>query len=184
MEIPRSGGSGLHWRKHILGYILALVALLGGTPCLAQNTGVLPDTAADSAVAKAADGAVRDTTVRDTTIRDTTVRDPSAAGDTTNLPARPAPPPAPADSALTAACKESAGDPPDLLIVTFRSSATADARAAVAREVGGTLVGTSEHAAPGAWYLRVPGSAGDPTVADRLILFAPVLEVGTTRCPS
>jgi hypothetical protein len=88
------------------------------------------------------------------------------------------------DSALSAACKESAGDPPDLLIVTFRSTSTAGARAAVAEKVGGKLVGTSEHAAPGAWYLRVPGSAGDPTVADRLILLPAVLEVGTTRCPS
>jgi hypothetical protein len=69
-------------------------------------------------------------------------------------------------------------------MVTFRPSTTASERAAVAQEVGGTLVGTSEHAAPGAWYLRVPGSAGDRSVADRLILLSPVLEVGTTRCPS
>jgi len=88
------------------------------------------------------------------------------------------------DSALGAACEGSGGGPPDLLMVTFRPSTTASERAAVAREVGGTLVGTSEHAAPGAWYLRVPGTAGDRSVADRLILLSPVLEVGTTRCPS
>jgi hypothetical protein len=46
------------------------------------------------------------------------------------------------------------------------------------------LVGISEHAAPGSWYLRVPGGAGDRSVADRLILLSPVLEVGATRCPS
>jgi hypothetical protein len=54
----------------------------------------------------------------------------------------------------------------------------------VAREIGGTLLEVSEHAAPGAWYLRVPGSAVDPSIADRLILMPHVLAVGATRCPS
>jgi hypothetical protein len=71
-----------------------------------------------------------------------------------------------------------------VLLVTFLPSATDSQRSAVAQEVGGTLLGPSQHAAPGSWYLRVPGSAGDPAVADRLILLSPVLEVGSTRCPS
>jgi hypothetical protein len=69
-------------------------------------------------------------------------------------------------------------------MVRFQPSTTASEREAVAREVGGTLAGTSEYTAPGSWYLRVPGSAGERSVADRLILLSPVLEVGTTRCPA
>jgi hypothetical protein len=88
------------------------------------------------------------------------------------------------DSALSVACAGPAGDRPDLLLVKFQASATESDRAAVAQEVGGTLRGMSQHAAPGSWYLEVPGSAVDPTVADRLILLPPVLEVGATRCPS
>jgi hypothetical protein len=88
------------------------------------------------------------------------------------------------DSALGAACEGIAGGRPDLLLVTFRPSATEDERSAVAKEVNGTLIGVSQHAAPGSWYLRVPGSGIDPGIADRLILLPPVLEVGTTRCPS
>jgi hypothetical protein len=88
------------------------------------------------------------------------------------------------DSILGAACKETAGGSPDVWLVTFLPSTTDSERSAVAQEIGGTLLGMSQHAAPGSWYLRVPGRAGDPTVADRLILLPPVLEVGSTRCPS
>jgi hypothetical protein len=84
------------------------------------------------------------------------------------------------DSALGAACRDAGGGAPDLLMVTFRPSATAGERAAVAQEVGGTLIGTN---APGSWYLQAPG-AGDRSVADRLIVMSQVLEVESTRCPS
>jgi len=104
--------------------------------------------------------------------------------DSTRPPPSPAPLPAPVDSALAAACEETADGPPDMLLVTFRPTTTESERSAVAQEVGGTLVGMSEHAAPGAWYLRVPGGAAAAAVADRLILLPPVLEVGSTRCPS
>jgi hypothetical protein len=88
------------------------------------------------------------------------------------------------DSVLGAACEEAADGPPDLLLVTFQPSATESDRSAVAREVGGTLLGVSQHAAPGSWYLQAPGSGLDPSIADRLIRLPPVLEVGSTRCPS
>jgi hypothetical protein len=104
--------------------------------------------------------------------------------DSIRPPVSPVPPPAPVDSALGAACEETAHGPPDVLLVTFLPSATDSERSAVAQEVGGTLLGMSQHAAPGSWYLRVPGSAADPAIADRLILLPPVLEVGSTRCPS
>jgi hypothetical protein len=87
------------------------------------------------------------------------------------------------DSALAAACVNIPGGRPDLLLVRFRATATDQERAAVAREVGGKLVGRSEYAAPGAWLLHVPGSGGDRSVADRLIMFSPVTEVTGTRCP-
>jgi hypothetical protein len=88
------------------------------------------------------------------------------------------------DSVLAAACRASAGEPPDLLTVVFRPTATAAEREAAARELGGTVLEPSQHQAPGAWYVHIPNSALDPTVANRLILQPPVLEVGATRCPS
>jgi hypothetical protein len=136
-----------------------------------------------------------DTTRTDTARTDTARTDtaavapgdtlPRSGPDSATRPPRPAPPPpAPVDSALGAACRGTAGGRPDLLLVTFRPNATESERSAVAKEVGGTLIGVSQHAAPGSWYMQAPGSAGDPTVADRLILLSPVLAVGATRCPS
>lgn len=155
---PRLGGAGPRQRKSTVGSLIALALILIAAPCQAQSAAAAPV----------------DTLVP--TEPDSTVAPTSSAP--------PAPPPAPVDSALGAACAETGGDPPDLLLVTFRSSSSEAERAAVARELGGTLLGPSVHAAPGSWYLRVPGSAGDRSVADRLILLSPVLEVGTTRCPS
>jgi hypothetical protein len=71
-----------------------------------------------------------------------------------------------------------------VLLVKFRPTSTESERSAVATEVGGTVLGMSELTAPGSWYLKVPGSGNDPSVADRLILLPPVLEVEATRCPS
>jgi len=88
------------------------------------------------------------------------------------------------DSVLAAACRESGGDPPDLLTVVFRPTATEAERRQAARDVGGILLGPSRHQAPGAWYVQAPGSGINPLIADRLIHLPPVLEVGATRCPS
>jgi hypothetical protein len=160
------------------------MALLGA-PCWAQATGVTQpagDTLAAMPAETLGSDSVPADSMRPQGAPSDSVRADSAGGplrDTT--PARPRPP---VDSALGAACLDSRGSAPDLLIVTFRSDATARERAAVAAEVGGELVGVSEHAAPGSWYLRVPGRAADRSVADRLILLSPVVEVGATRCPS
>ena len=179
----------------------------GTAPVAGRDTGVAvpPDSArTDSARTDSArtdtartdsartDTARTDTTRTDTTRTDTTRTDTAAVapGDTLarqgpDSAARPAPPPpAPVDSALGAACQGTAGDRPDLLLVKFQPFSTDSERSAVAQEVGGTIIEMSQHAAPGSWYLLVPGSAGDPAVADRLIVLAPVLEVGATRCPS
>ena len=94
----------------------------------------------------------------------------------------------PADSILTAACGGPAGATAvarDLLVIAFAPEATAAERAAVAKTVDGSLLGsaTSE---PGAYYLRVP-SGGDEyqlrVASDRLIQLDMVRQVGSRACP-
>jgi hypothetical protein len=204
MRSPRFGKSGVHRRKNTFGGLVALAAVLLAVPCRAQSTGVgVRDSAAaaprdsasaDSAAVPPGDSGVapRDSAVapRDSAVapRDSAVAPGDSLArpkvDSAAAPGNPAPPPAPQDSILGAACKETPDGSPDVWLVKFLPSATESERSAVAQEVGGTLLGLSQHSAPGSWYLRVPGRAGDPTVADRLILLAPVLEVGSTRCPS
>jgi hypothetical protein len=124
----------------------------------------------------------------DSLVPDSLRRDTSAAGSTpsgTSPPTATPPEPPPAvDSVLAAACRASGGEAPDLLTVVFQPTSTPEERQQAARGVGGTLLEPSQHQAPGAWYVQVPGSGRNPHVADRLILMPPVLEVGATRCPS
>lgn len=201
----------MRWVRRMPGAACLAATLavgLAGKPVSAQSTETAPPPRLDSAAAANAarsDTARRDTIRRDTTRRDTTrgtsgdslpggdslavgdslpVGDSLAARADSATPAPAAQPPAPVDSLLRGACDGSAADAPDLLIVKFRPATTAAEREAVAREVEGTLVGPSESMEPGSWYLRVPGAAADPSVADRLIVLSPVLEVGSTRCPS
>lgn len=177
---------GRHQRKHIPIGLVALLTGLLGAPCWAQVTGATPLPGGDTVAAVPADSiqgysASADSMRPQDAPADTMPSDSAGGGprDTT-----PAPPRQPVDSVLRATCLDLQGSASDLLIVKFRSDATAEERGAVAAEVEGILVGISEHAAPGSWYLRVPGGAGDRSVADRLILLSPVLEVGATRCPS
>jgi hypothetical protein len=190
-------------RKITLASLIVLAALLTARPSLAQSTTAPAGARSDSAVAASPDSAVADTVrpdsvrsdrVRTDSVRRDSVRTDSAAvppvdslarrgADTTARAASAVPAAAPVDSALGAACEQSAQGPPDVLLVTFRPSTTERERSAVALKVGGTVLGMSQYE-PGAWYLQVPGSAYDPAVADRLILLSPVLEVGSTRCPS
>jgi hypothetical protein len=132
-------------------------------------------------------GARSDSLAPDTLRPDTSTTGSASSGTPAPAPdsaPAPPPPPAPVDSVLAVACRESGGEPPDLLTVVFRPTATAAERQQAARDVGGTLLEPSRHQAPGAWYIQVPGSGINPLVADRLILSPPVLEVGATRCPS
>jgi hypothetical protein len=165
MTAPHCEGISAALRKGISGWLILLGALGAGSPAWAQDSAATVIGRDSSRIARA-DSALPDT-----------ARAPAADG------ARPAPPPPPVDKALGKACTASGGGAPDLLIVTFRRDVTPEERSAVAEEVGGTLRGPSEHAAPGSWYIEIPGSAGDPSVADKLILLDPVVEVGTTRCP-
>jgi hypothetical protein len=150
----------------------------------------VPGTRADSTAPRGtatSDSVASDSVASDSVASDSVggggVAGDSVAGDSARKAAPAVRPPAPSDSLLGAACGETGGAPPDLVMVKFGPSATDAERAAVAAELGGTVQGPSEHA-PGFWYLRVPGSAGDRSVADRLIQMAPVLEVGVTRCSS
>ena len=184
---PRGNGSRPYQRNNSLSAAIALlVAVLAPSLCRAQDTTVARGDSvravpADSAAVPRnapADSASVDSASVDTANVDT------ANVDTAGKGAAARPPAPPTDSLLGAACGESGGAPPDLIVVKFQPTTTAAEREAVAREVGGTVSGPSEHAAPGSWYLRVPGSAGDHSVADRLIQMSPVLEVGVARCPS
>ncbi len=190
MTSPRFGRSGLDSRKDTLAGLVVLATVLIVAPCRAQSTGGASGAGRDSGVAVRPDSARADSARPDSAARDSAARPP---GDSLRRPgpdsaaapaASAAPAPESVDSALGAACAGAAGGRPDLLLVTFRATASESERAAVAKEVGGTLLGMSQHAAPGSWYVEVPGSGVDPTVADRLILLPPVLEVGATRCPS
>lgn len=144
-----------------------------------RGSGALGDTirAADTVPGATADTGGLPDTLRTDTLPPDNAAVPAAR-------AAPAAPPAPVDSVLAAACKATGGDPPDLLTVRFRTTATGGERAEAAKAVGGTLLGRSEHLEPGAWFLQVPNSAIDPTIADRVIRLPPVLQVGATRCPS
>jgi hypothetical protein len=181
MKSPRFREPDLHQRKNKFGFLVALAAVLTAAPCGAQSTN-----AADSAAAVPRDSARTDSARTDSARTGNAAGDSLArpGADSTPAPGSPAPAAAPVDSALGAACEETAQGPPDVWLVTFLPSTTDSGRSAVAQAVGGTLLGMSQNAAPGSWYLRVPGSAGDPAVADRLILLPSVLEVGSTRCPS
>jgi hypothetical protein len=184
---PRVNESRPYQRKNSLSAAIALlVTVLAPSLCPAQDTtiargdsvrAVPPDSAAAPRNAPADSPGVDSARVDSARVDSASV-DTAARGAAARRPATPA------DSLLGAACGEAGGAPPDLIMVKFRPTATAAERAAVAREVGGTVSGPSEHAAPGSWYLRIPGSAGDHSVADRLIQMSPVLEVGVVRCPS
>lgn len=209
MWSPRVGEARRRYRKRSGAWLAVLALALGATPGLAQDTAVtrrpgsdsVPRVAGDSLPRAGAEGrsapqdSLRTDTLAADSIRADSVPVDSLGRDTLSgdsLPVRgaaspvapSAAPPTPVDSALAVACEATSGEPPDLLTVAFSPSATERERAAVAREIGGTLLEVSEHAAPGAWYLRVPGSAVDPSIADRLILMPHVLAVGATRCPS
>ena len=57
-------------------------------------------------------------------------------------------------------------------------------RVALAKAVGGTLAGPADAVRAGGYYLQVPNADLDPTVADRVIRYPTVQEVGPVSCPS
>ncbi len=182
----------------ILGTLVALALAAGGRPLAAQDTAaavvvdtgqnrVRPDSLRTDTAATADTGQNR--TRPDRLRTDTAAAaaapggaSPGGASPAAVAPPPPAPPP-PVDSTLARACRASAGAPPDLVAVVFRPTASPEERQAVAAAVGGTLADRSEHQRPGAWYILVPGSGRDASVADRLIQLSPVVELSELRCP-
>jgi hypothetical protein len=98
-----------------------------------------------------------------------------------------APPAAPVDRTLSAACGGPGGSAAiarDLLVVVFAPEASARERAAAAESVGGKVLGPAE---PGAYYIKLPaggGEAGLRAAADQLSLVSAVRQVGSRACPS
>ncbi|HJR50145.1 MAG TPA: hypothetical protein VJ794_03505, partial [Gemmatimonadales bacterium] len=80
-----------------------------------------PDTTAARPDSHAPDSLAPDSLAPDSLAPDSLRRDTSAAGSSppgaTTPAAAPPPPPAPVDSVLASACRESGGEPPDLLTV-------------------------------------------------------------------
>jgi hypothetical protein len=85
---------------------------------------------------------------------------------------------------LAAACADGGGLAANLLVVLFVVTAADSDRAALAKAVGGTLAGPADAVRAGAYYLRMPNADLDPTVADRVIRYPAVQEVGPVSCPS
>ena len=110
----------------------------------------------------------------------------ASAGQASPAPAAPAaPPPSPAamDSVLAAACA-GGGLAANLLVVLFTPTAADSDRLALAKAVGGRLAGPAEAVRAGGYYLLIPNADLDPTVADRVIRYPTVQEVGPVSCPS
>jgi hypothetical protein len=184
-------------QRMVRGPVIVLLLGLGmlgvpARPCAAQqpaDSAARPPadtarrTAADTARQAAAD------TARASVGPDTTRRSP---GDTAVAPASP--PPAqtivmPADTTLAAACQgvRSGGVAANLLVVVFRPEAPEKELAAVAKAVGGTLLGTVPGGDGSAYYVRVPAEGDDhrlAAAADQVIRYQPVQQVGPTVCPS
>jgi hypothetical protein len=114
-----------------------------------------------------------------------TVR-PKTPGSSTT-PGTTAARPEPADSILSAACGAgSTAVARDLLVIVFAPEAGSADRAAVAKAVGGRLLGSMNSGEPGAYYLRVPSGGNEyrlRVAADKLILLNMVRQVGSRSCP-
>jgi hypothetical protein len=88
------------------------------------------------------------------------------------------------DSVLAAACAQGGSLAANLLVVLFTPVASDSDRTALAKAVGGTLAGPADAVRAGGVYLRVPNGDLDPTVADRVIRYPSVAEVGPASCRS
>ena len=89
-----------------------------------------------------------------------------------------------ATRSLSAACAGGGGLAANLLVVLFTPTAADSERVALAKAVGGKLAGPAEAVRAGGYYLLIPNADLDPTVADRVIRYPTVQEVGPVSCPS
>jgi hypothetical protein len=88
------------------------------------------------------------------------------------------------DSVLAAACAQGGSLAANLLVVLFVPTVADSDRVALAKAVGGTLAGPADAVRAGGYYLQLPNADLDPTVADRVIRYPTVQEVGPVSCPS
>ena len=102
----------------------------------------------------------------------------------TPAPDAPAAAPVSSDSILVAARAPGGSIPANLLVVLFTPTATDSDRVALAKAVGGKLAGPADAVRAGGYYLQLPNADLDPTVADRVIRYSTVQEVGPVSCPS
>lgn len=131
------------------------------------SRGARPDSATRSS-ADTARSAARDSAQRSTPAADA----PAAAA-----------PPVISDSVLAAACAQGGSLAANLLVVLFTPTAADSDRVALAKAVGGTLAGPADAVRAGGYYLQLPNADLDPTVADRVIRYPTVQEVGPVSCP-
>lgn len=116
------------------------------------------------------------------------VRPPGdSAAAATAAPPAPAPPP-PVDPALRTACGRLVAPAlaPDLLVIAFNPEVDGPGRAAVAKNVGGSVVGPTGSGMADSYYLKVPAKGSGSllrAIADRLIVRPEVRQVGTKLCP-
>jgi cytoskeletal protein RodZ len=97
----------------------------------------------------------------------------------------------PADSTLLAACAGSSGAAPGvasgLLLVIFAPGSSAEARSAAAESVHGRLVPQPGSEGFNAYYLLLPNGGTESelrAVADQLVQFPEIQQVGTKTCPA
>ena len=162
-----------------LGFLIVPPALVGQVP----DSGSPAPAASDSQRASHPDSLLpADSTRAPTdTVRPKTPRSSTTSGTTA---ARPQP----TDSILSAACggTGSTAVARDLLVIVFAPEASAAERAALAKTVGGSLLGSVTSGEPGAYYVRVPSGGNEyqlRVAADKLILFDMVRQVGSRTCP-
>ncbi len=156
-------------------FVITAAMIFGTSVGYAQTSG-------DSAKAQPNDSLARAKPDTSHGTKDTAAA-PSGAQQPTQASVVPARAAAPVDSILAAACREERpGKPaPGLLTVVFRPGTPDTARVAAAREVKGTLAGTT---ASGEDYIRLSPESGPLVVAAaRLIRLPPVTSVSEKSCP-
>jgi hypothetical protein len=181
----------MSWVALVVGTLLiGSAGLAWATPCFGQDS--TSDTASHASPIDSI--APTDTTALADTLAQASPTDSvgrAATSDSSRkIPAAPAAPAVPADRTLLASCAGSSAAAPalasGLLLVIFVPGTSAEARSAVAKSVQGKLVRPPGSGSLDTYYLQLPSSGAESklrTIADRLIQFPYVQQVGTKSCP-
>jgi hypothetical protein len=186
--------------------LIGSTALACATPCFGQGSTSATTSPQDSTSDTTSHASPIDSTARpDSTARtdSTALADTIAQASPTDsarrtatsdsvrkVPVAPAVAAVPADSTLLAACAGSSAAAPTLasglLLLTFVPGTSAEARSAVAKRVQGKLVRPPGSGSLDTYYLQLPSGAAESklrAIADRVIQFPVVQQVGTEACP-